>query len=102
MIVERAGHEVVGRAGDGEQAVELFKSLHPELVTLDFLMPGKNGEAVLEEIIQLDPSAKVIMISGSGDYTIGEKALQTGAKVFVEKPHVQEDILKVINQVMEA
>ena len=101
MMVESGGHEVVGRAEDGEQAVKLFKSLHPELVMLDYLMPGKNGEVVLKELIQHDPSARVIMISGSGDNTIEERALQTGAKVFVKKPCLPRDLLKVIDQVME-
>ena len=101
MIVENGGHEVVGRAADGVQALELFKSLQPELVTLDYLMADKNGDAVLDEIIQHDPTAKVIMISGSGDHTIAQRVLKTGAKVFLEKPHVRRDILNAINQVME-
>ncbi len=101
MMVESGGHEVVGRAEDGEQALKMFKSLHPELVMLDYLMPNKNGEVVLQEIIQHDPSARVIMISGSGDNTVEERALQTGAKVFVKKPCVPKDLLKVIDQVME-
>ena len=100
-VIESGGHEVVGRVGDGEQALKLLKSLHPELVTLDFLMAGTNGEAVLKEIIQHDPSARVIMVSGSGDRSIEERALQIGAKAFVAKPDVQRDILKVIDQVME-
>jgi len=100
MIVEKGGHEVVGRADCGESALKLFKSLHPELVTLDYLMTGKNGQAVLEEIIEHDPGARVIMVSGSGDHTIGEKALQIGAREFVEKPSIQRDLLKVIDQVM--
>ena len=100
VIVEKGGHEVVGHAVDGESALELFKSLHPELVTLDYVMPGKNGETVLEEIIEQDPSTKVIMIAGSGDQTVEEKILQTGAKDFVDKAYVQRDLLKVIDQVM--
>jgi len=99
-IIEQGGHEVIGRAKDGESAVELFKSLHPELVTLDYLMSGKNGETVLEEIIEADPAAKVVMISGSGDYTVEKRALETGAKEFVSKPFMQRDLLKVIDQVM--
>ena len=99
-IIEKGGHEVVGRAADGESGLEMFKSLHPELVTLDFLMEGKNGEATLGEIIEHDPRAKVIMISGSGDHTVEKQALQTGAKDFVEKPFMQRDLLKAIDQVM--
>lgn len=102
MLVEQGGHEVVGRAENSEAALELFKRLHPELVTLDYLMTDKSGEEVLQEIIELDPSARVIMVSGSGDHTIGEKALQHGAKDFVEKPFMKRDLLKVIDQVMAA
>ena len=100
MIVENGGHEVVGRAEDGDQAMHMYKSLHPELVTLDYLMDGMNGEEVLREMIQHDPEAKVIMLSGSGDHAIEETALQTGAKVFLEKPNMYMNLLKVIDQVM--
>ena len=68
---------------------------------LDYLMVGKNGMVVLKEIIQHDPSARVIMLSGSGDSTIEERALQIGAKLYMEKPVVQKDILKVIDQVLK-
>ena len=101
MICERAGHKAVGRAGDAKQALKLFKTLHPELVILDYLMAGKDGEAILKEIIRHDPGARVIMISGSRDKNIEERFLQAGAKVFMTKPWVQRDLLKVIDQVME-
>ena len=101
LLFESGGHEVVGDAGDGEQALALFKNLQPELVTLDYLMADKSGEAVLKEIIQHDPSARVIIISGSSDNTIEERVLQAGAKVFVEKFNKQSDTLKVIDRVMQ-
>ena len=99
-IIEEGGHEVIGRAKDGDSAVKLFKNLHPELVTLDYLMKGKNGDTILEEIIECDPDARVVMISGSGDYTVEERARKTGAKDFVGKPFMQRDLLKVIDRVM--
>ena len=101
ILFDNGGHEVVGTARDGAQALALFKNLHPELVTLDYLMPDKSGEAVLKEIIQHDPSARVIIISGTSDHAIEERVLQAGAKVFIEKFNNQIDILKVIDQVME-
>lgn len=101
LLVENGGHEVVGCAADGDQALKLFKSLQPELVTLEYLMTDKNGDVVLDEIIRHDPNAKVIMISGSGDHTIEQKVLTTGAMIFLEKPQVRRDILNVIDQVME-
>ena len=101
MIVESGGHEVVGSAGDGKLAMELFKSLHPELVTLDYLMADISGETVLEEMILHDPGARVIMISGSGDQEFQARAMQRGAKVFLQKPCSQREILQAIDQVME-
>lgn len=101
-ICESGGHEVVGHARNAEQALTLFKTLHPEIVTLDYLMPDKSGVAVLREMIQYDPNARVIMVSGSGDKTVEEKALQIGAKVYVDKQSANKEILGVIDQVMEA
>jgi two-component system chemotaxis response regulator CheY len=102
MIFENGGHEVLACAENGEQALEMFKGLHPELVTLDYLMLGLNGEEVLKEILRLDQDAKVIMISGSGDATIEERVLQVGAMGFIEKFIPDKDYLKVIDQVMSA
>ena len=101
MLVESAGHEIVGLAEDGEQALDLFKRLKPDLVLLDYLMEGKSGKEVLKEILQHDSKAKVIMVSGLGDDTIEEKVLAAGAKIFVRKHHAQMNISKIIDQVMK-
>ena len=101
LIFENGGHEVVGCAANGEQAVQMFQQLHPELVTLDYLMADQNGEEVLNEIMQIDPDAKIIMISGSGDITLEDRVLQAGAKDFVEKFAEQKDFLSVIDKVMQ-
>lgn len=102
VIFERAGHEVVGSAADGIQAMSLFEELSPDVVTLDYLMAGKNGQEVLEDIIQYDPDARVIMVSGSGDNTIADKVLSAGAKLFVEKFNGQDEFLQAVDQVMKA
>jgi two-component system chemotaxis response regulator CheY len=102
MIFESGGHEIVGLAANGDQALVMYKSLNPELVTLDYLMPGKSGEEILTELLELDPAANIIMVSVSGDPDIGKRAVQKGAKAFVEKVNAARDILGVIDQVMEA
>ena len=102
VIVKMGGHEVIGGAEDGKQALAMFESLRPELVTLDWLMPSKSGEVVLKKIIQLDPDAKVIMITGWANKSIESRVLQSGAKAFLKKSNAQRDLLKVIDQVMEA
>ncbi len=69
-ICQSGGHQVVGRAGNAEQALSMFKTLQPELVTLDYLMPGECGDVILKDMLQHDPAARIIMISGSGDQSI--------------------------------
>lgn len=101
IIVENGGHEIIGFAENGEQALSQFKSLGPELVMLDYLMVGKSGMEVLSEIIQYDPDAKVIMVSGVGDSDIEEQALGAGAKFFVRKSYAHTNILRIIEQVMQ-
>jgi two-component system chemotaxis response regulator CheY len=101
VIVKMGGHEVIGVAEDGKQAVQMFEKLHPDLVTLDWLMPSKSGEVVLKKIIQLDPAAKVIMITGWANKSIEGRVLEAGAKAFLEKSNAQKDLLSVIDRVLE-
>jgi len=60
------GHEVVGEAGNGTEAVQRYQELSPELVTLDITMPEKDGLEALGEIISIDPGARVLMCSALG------------------------------------
>jgi two-component system chemotaxis response regulator CheY len=100
VVVKMGGHEIAGVAEDGQQALEMFRSLRPDLVTLDWLMPSKSGEAVLKKIMMLDPDAKVIMITGWANKSIEGRVLAAGAKAFLEKSNVQKDLLNVIDQVL--
>ncbi len=100
VIVKMGGHEVIGVAEDGREAFELYKTLRPDIVTLDWMMPSKSGEAVLKKIIQFHPYAKVIMITGWANRSIEQRVLQAGAKVFIEKCNVQKQLLAAIDQVM--
>src|ERR687886_2161123 len=74
------GHEVVGEAGNGAEAVARYQELKPDLVTLDITMPEKDGLAALGEIIAADPSARVVMCSALGQETKVVEAIKRGAK----------------------
>src|SRR3712207_1973090 len=89
----KGGHEVVGEAGNGTEAVARFQELKPELTTLDITMPEKDGLAALKEIIALDPDARVIMCSALGQESKVLEAVKSGAKDFVVKPFQPERIL---------
>ena len=82
----KGGHEVIGEAGNGTEAVEQYQSLKPDLTTLDITMPEKDGLSALKDIIALDPSAKVIMCSALGQESKVLESIKLGAKDFVVKP----------------
>ena len=85
--------EVVGEAGDGKRGIELIKELKPDVVTLDYKMPGMDGLETLKEILKIR-KIPVIMISSftreGGEITL--KALEAGAVDFIDKTSVQSPI----------
>ncbi|MBV8257599.1 MAG: response regulator [Actinobacteria bacterium] len=91
-----AGHEVVGEAGDGNEAVARFQELKPDLATLDITMPDKDGLTALKEILSLDPSAKVVMCSALGQESKVLEAIKAGAKDFVVKPFQPDRVLQAV------
>jgi two-component system chemotaxis response regulator CheY len=95
----KGGHEVVGEAGNGVEAIAQFQELRPDLMTLDITMPEKDGLAALADIMASDPSAKVVMCSALGQESKVLEAIKLGAKDFVVKP-VQTD--RVIDAVGKA
>jgi two-component system chemotaxis response regulator CheY len=96
------GHEVVGEAANGQEAVDRFKELRPDVTTLDITMPEMDGIAALREIIALDPSARVVMCSAIGQETKVLEAVKTGAKDFIVKPFQTERVLAAIDKAMAA
>jgi two-component system, chemotaxis family, chemotaxis protein CheY len=96
----KGGHEVVGEAGNGVEAVAQFQTLKPELTTLDITMPEKDGLAALKEIMALDPGARVIMCSALGQESKVLESIKAGARDFVVKPfqaeRVQEAVAKAL------
>ena len=96
----KGGHEVVGEAGNGNEAVARFQELKPDLTTLDITMPEKDGITALKEIIELDPAARVIMCSALGQESKVLESIKLGARDFVVKPfqpaRVQEAVEKAL------
>ncbi len=99
-ILSKNGHEVVGEAGDGAQAVTMYKDLKPELVTMDITMPEMDGITSLREIKKVDAAAKVIMCSAMGQQAMVIDAIQAGARDFIVKPFQADRVLEAINKVL--
>lgn len=97
-ILVKNGYEVVGEAQDGSQAVEKYKELEPDLVTMDITMPEMDGITALKEIKQINPNATVIMCSAMGQQAMVIDAIQAGAKDFIVKPFQADRVLEAIQK----
>ena len=93
----QAGHEIVAEAS---KAVEAFKQTHPDIVTLDITMPQMDGLEALKQIMSIDPTAKVIMVSAMGQQIMVIDAIKSGAKDFIVKPFQAKRVLEVVNKLM--
>ena len=96
----KGGHEVVGEAGNGVEAISQYQALKPDLVTLDITMPEKDGRAALQEIIGLDPGARVIMCSALGQESKVLESIKIGAKDFIVKPFKAERVLGAVDKAL--
>ena len=68
-VLQNGGHEVVGEAANGNEAVQRFQELRPDAMTLDITMPEKDGVTTLREIMFFDHTARVVMCSALGQET---------------------------------
>ncbi len=100
-IVEIGKHIVVGEAYDGAGAVEKYTQLKPDVLLLDLAMPKKDGLTVIQEIIEMDPKAKIILITAAGNMKIIDKCLASGAKSYIAKPFEFEQVLKIIDETLK-
>jgi two-component system chemotaxis response regulator CheY len=99
-ILTKNGYEVVGEAADGMQAVEKFKELRPDLVTMDITMPEMDGITALKEIKAVEPNAVVIMCSAMGQQAMVIDAIQAGAKDFIVKPFQADRVIEAIQKAL--
>jgi len=96
----KGGHEVIGEAGNGAEAVQQYQTLKPDLTTLDITMPEKDGLSALRDIMAMDPSAKVIMCSALGQESKVLESIKLGAKDFVVKPFQADRVLDAVGKAL--
>jgi len=100
-IVEPEGFEVIAEAGDGMDAVEMFREHSPDIVTMDIVMPKKSGIEAVKNIIELDPGAKIVMCSALGQEALVMEALKAGAKDFIVKPFKPDVVISTLRKALE-
>jgi two-component system chemotaxis response regulator CheY len=99
-ILTKGGHNVVGEAANGIEAIKQYKELKPDLVTMDITMPEMEGIEALKHIKKEDPTAKVIMCSAMGQQLMVVQAIQAGAKDFIVKPFQADRVLEAISRAL--
>ncbi|MBM4381130.1 MAG: response regulator [Deltaproteobacteria bacterium] len=95
-----AGFEVVGEAQHGIEAVDRYKQLKPDLVTMDIVMPYKSGIEATRDIVKADPGAVIVMCSALGQENLVMEAIEAGAADFIIKPFKQDEVLAVVRKVL--
>ena len=94
-VMTLAGHQVIGTAKDGDEAVFKFEEAHPDIVLMDHRMPKMSGADATEEIVHRHPDAKVLIVTA--DDTITNQAQEFGAVGVVHKPFNLELLLHGID-----
>ena len=93
--------ESIIEAVDGAEAVDLYQKENPDILLLDLAMPKKDGSTVVKEVMQIDPKAKIILITASDDQKVIQQCLDNGASDYISKPFDFNGVLKAIKDVLE-
>jgi two-component system chemotaxis response regulator CheY len=95
-IVARNGYDVIGDACTGDEAVDSFERLRPDIVIMDLVMPGLNGIEATRRIRELDPDVRIIICSAVNQRPLVEEALAAGACAYLEKPPPRSLLLETL------
>ncbi len=96
-IMNIGHHTVAGEAKNGDEVIEKYSKLKPEIVLLDLAMPKKDGLTVIKNLMPTHPDAKIIIITAVDNPKIINQCLKAGAKAHISKPFDYENVLKVIS-----
>ena len=95
-----AGWEVVGEARNGQEAIERYRELRPDAVTLDLVMPEHDGLHALQGIMKFDSEAKVLVVSALEQRGVLKDAIKAGASDFVTKPFDKQSLQDTLEQLV--
>ena len=101
LLLKENGYTAIYEAKDGQAAVDTYKQINPHIVFMDIVMPVKTGVDALAEIIEYDPSAKVVMASSVGTQGNLKEAIEKGAYDFLQKPIEDAGVLKLLERILK-
>ena len=99
-LLEKSGYKVVAEVANGADAVARYPILMPNLVTMDITMPDMDGITAVQEIMKIDPKAKIIMCSAMGQLDKVKAAVMAGAKSFLVKPLQPDRVVQTVKQIL--
>lgn len=94
-------YNVVATASNGLEAVDVFKTCNPDVVTMDLTMPEMDGLECIKALIRLNPEIIILVISALSDKATGIQALENGARGFVCKPFTDETLISALTEIVE-
>lgn len=95
------GHEVVAEVNDGEEAIQIYLEVKPDIVLMDIIMPDMDGKEALQKILTMDPEAKIVICSSIGQQAFITESMKIGAMGFIVKPFEPDGMLDVIRKIAE-
>lgn len=98
-ILPEDDYEICGIGKNGQEGIELYQSLTPDVVTMDITMPIMDGLEAAKEILKNDPKAKIILLSALGDEEIAQEAKNVGIKMLLQKPFKAPDMIAALTKV---
>ena len=99
-MIEGDSFHVIGECSSGLDAIEKYRSMAPELVLMDYNMPGMDGLETARSIVDYDPSANIIMISSVDTTENVAEAIESGVKDYLTKPFTKEEVLAKLSEAM--
>ncbi|HUK01209.1 MAG TPA: response regulator [Steroidobacteraceae bacterium] len=94
------GLEVVGSAGNGVEAIQLFRQTDPDLVTMDLTMPQMDGIECIEQLVRLKPAVRILVISALADKATAVDAMEKGANGFLNKPFTDRQLNDALGELI--
>ncbi len=101
-MLETHGHEIAGIAHNGLEAIEMYKTLKPDVVLMDILMPGMDGMQSIKKILEHDHKAKIVVVTALGRPALMQEAVKVGAAGFITKPFGVKRLLGAIDLAMSS
>ncbi len=92
--------ELVGTASNGVEAIELFRKMDPDVVTMDLTMPQMDGIECIENIVKLKPAVRILVISALADKATAVEAMEKGANGFLNKPFTDRQLNEAIAELI--